>query len=335
MRRTSLAFALPVLLGGAAWVPACSSSDAEQAAAAGGGGSADGSASDAPDAGDGFAGKGGTDSGSQGGKGGSAGTASGGAAGTSSAGSAGNGGTSAGGSAGNGGTSAGGSAGTGGTTVDASVPDGNGTHVTFVDGFGGDTDTGQDTMLHSGAPTIAFSTHNVYDVSTSRNFLQRFILQGIPAGAACVSATLHYYKASAVPNKAVTCTLYAVSAANGSWIEGPTYGGTAAAGEPCWNARAANGSGGVTAPWAGSAGLSTAGVDYDATGLGSFVIPPNAQTGDEYTCNIDVVTVASWFGQSTNPGLLMKCDGAAEYLGSAEHANTSLRPKLVVEYVSQ
>lgn len=207
------------------------------------------------------------------------------------------------------------------------------THV-YTDGPGGDTFTGEDVMLVSGAPTIAFSTHNVYDVSTSRVFLQRFILSAIPAGATCISAVAHYVKASSVPNGTVNVTLYRISDANGDWVEGPTYGGLAAAGEPCWNAKAADGAGGVQTAWAGSAGLGTSGTDYDATPIGSFVIPANATAGDEYTAELDPAVVEGWFGQSTNNGILMKADAAAEYIGSAEHETTGFRPWLVVIYAT-
>lgn len=201
--------------------------------------------------------------------------------------------------------------------------------VTYTDGYGGDTFTEQDVMLISVAgPEVNFGTHPVYDVSTSRVFLQRFILDGIPAGATCLSATLHYFKASTVPNDAVTCTIYEISDANGDWIPGDNYGSTADAGEPCWNYKEYN-----TVGWAGSAGLSTSGTDYEATALGSFVIPASAVTGDHYTCAIDTDTVAAWFGQSTNNGIIMRCSGNAEYIGSAENTNASYRPYLVVEYI--
>ena len=45
--------------------------------------------------------------------------------------------------------------------------------VTYVDGYGGNIFTSQDNMLHSGAPTINFGGHDVYDVSQIRKFLQR------------------------------------------------------------------------------------------------------------------------------------------------------------------
>jgi hypothetical protein len=204
-----------------------------------------------------------------------------------------------------------------------------GTTHTFTDGYGGNTFTAEDVMLVSGAPDIAFCTHDVYDVSTSRVYLQRFKLPSLPSSAVCVSATLHYFKTSSVPNSAVTCTIYEITPANGDWIGGTTYGGTPQPGEPTWNNK-----GHPSTPWAGSPGLSTSGVDYNASPVGSFVIGANASTGDEYTCALDPALVQSWFGQASNNGILMRASGAAEYIGSADHATTGYRPKLVIEYSS-
>jgi hypothetical protein len=200
--------------------------------------------------------------------------------------------------------------------------------VTYIDGYGGDVFTAEDNLIHSGAPTINFGGHDVYDVSTARRFIQRFNLSAIPADATLLSAKVYYYKTSAVPNRDVSVTLYSVSQANGDWREGTEYGGTAKAGDSSWNLKDAAG-----IPWAGSPGLSTSGVDYEARAIGSFVIPANAQVGDEFVCELDTTRVAGWLGaNNTNYGILMVASGAAEYIGSAEHDIAAYRPKLVVEY---
>jgi hypothetical protein len=183
-------------------------------------------------------------------------------------------------------------------------------------------------MLHSGAPTINFGGHNVYDVSTARKYIQRFNLSAIPANATLLSAKVTYYKTSAVPNKQILVTIYSVSQANGDWHEGTQYGGTARPGDSSWNLKDAAGT-----PWAGSAGLSTSGVDYEPAAIGSFVIPASAQVGAVFVCDLNLTRVAGWLGATnTNYGILMVASGAAEYIGSSENATPGYRPKLVVEY---
>lgn len=200
--------------------------------------------------------------------------------------------------------------------------------ITFVDGYGGDTTTSQDTMIiQIDGPNVNFGAHDVYDVSVSRTFLLRFILDAIPLNATCVSATLYFYKANTTPNNEVTCTVYSVSDANGDWIPGDNFASTADPGEPCWNYKAYN-----TGTWAGSVGARTSGVDYDTPSIGSFSIPADANVGDEYVISLDTSTVRSWFGQDTNNGILLWGSDNAGYIGTAENGTTGYRPKLVVEY---
>ena len=204
----------------------------------------------------------------------------------------------------------------------------------FVDGYGGDVNTAQDNMLHSLYGSISFGGHNVYDVSTTRRFIQRFDLSSIPSDATSTSAQVHYYKTGPyVPNQEVTCTLYSILEANAAWQPGTIYGGEATEGDSTWDALAADGSGGVQTPWAGSAGLSTPGVDYDPNPIGSFTIPYHASIEDEYIAELDTTRVQGWFGaDNTNYGILMVCDGKAEYITTSEFSDTTRRPKLVVNY---
>lgn len=200
--------------------------------------------------------------------------------------------------------------------------------LTYVDGDGGDVFTAEDNMLLSNPPHINLATHDVYDVSTSRKFIQRFNLSAIPAGSTIQSAKIYYYKTSAVPNRNVTCTIFSISQANGDWPEGTKYNRPAEAGDSSWNMKDAAG-----IPWAGSPGLSTSGTDYEPKPLCSFMIPARAQVGDEFVCDLDIIRVAGWLGTpNTNYGILMVASGNAEYIGSAENPTPGYRPKLVVQY---
>lgn len=210
---------------------------------------------------------------------------------------------------------------------------------TFVDGPGGNVFTSEDNMIiHSttdaGVQTANFGEHHVFDTATNqvkqRKFIQRFDLSAIPAGNQCISANVYYYKDEAGRNPAnVTVRIYSISQANGNWLEGEQYGGAAAPGDSSWDYRIA-----PNTRWAGSPGLSTAGVDYEPSQLGSFVIGPNKPQGTEFSASLNCDRVEGWFGpNNTNYGILLVAEAEtnAGYVGSAEN-DQGLYPKLVVEY---
>jgi hypothetical protein len=204
---------------------------------------------------------------------------------------------------------------------------------TFTDGYGGDTTTACDDGMIGAAGAnncgIGISLH----IQETRKILQRYILAGISSSATCNSATLYNYKWTDDANQ--TATVYHIADANGDWIEGTKSFTQAGAGEPCWNAKAANGSGGVTTAWAGSAGLSTATTDYNATALGSFSLAATDIQGREYTTTLTASVVQGWFGDATNNGILIAGTGAANIqLCSSDSETTGYRPKLVVDYTA-
>lgn len=211
-----------------------------------------------------------------------------------------------------------------------------GSPVTYTDGYGGDVTTYQDTGLDVGNPNNnmgASTSLRVYHGggSFTNRALLRFDLSAIPSGATCNSATLYLTNTNTLD---ATCTIgvYAIAAANTGWTEGAgsgDSGSAAATGESTWNNRAHSGT-----SWAGSAGLGTAGTDYNSTALGSAVWS-STTSGQTVTASLDTTTVASWFG-TTNPGLLLREIGdnwPSLRIASSDHATTGWRPKLVVEYV--
>jgi hypothetical protein len=125
-----------------------------------------------------------------------------------------------------------------------------------------------------------------------------------------------------------------VTLANAAWIEGAKFGELAGAGEPCWNALAADGAGGVLTAWAGAAGCATAGVDYEADLLGSVAGNRSNANGTEYALALTAARVRGWFGgTNTNYGLLLKLSAAAAGgIGASDNVTAAYRPKLVVDY---
>jgi len=202
------------------------------------------------------------------------------------------------------------------------------------------TGANADTAFYSAIPTRNYGASATLFVNPNPIF--RFILSSIPAGSICNSGTLKLYQADTLSRTgSATATLYKITDANGDWIEGTQVGRTAGAGEPCYNAKEADGAGGVTTAWAGSVGLGTAGTDYVNTSLGTCSINYTASLGDEYSLTFTsagLTVLEDWFGYATNNGLLFKVtSGIAGWCGSicsSEHATEAYRPVLSVTYTA-
>lgn len=194
-----------------------------------------------------------------------------------------------------------------------------------------DATAGKDTHIASTAPT---NNRGVYGtLMNTMPGIIKFDLSSIPSSATCVSAVMTPYQVSSGPAGASSCTVYSIAVGNADWIEGTKANTLAGAGEPCWNARQADGAGGVLAPWAGSAGLSTAGTDYEAAAMGSVAFDRSDPDGTPYAITLNAVRVQGWFGViSTNYGMKLVPTGNVGGLGSSDHATAAYRPSLSVTY---
>ena len=192
---------------------------------------------------------------------------------------------------------------------------------------------GIDTSVNSGGATYNYGV-NVWLLNGSAyKGLIRFDLSSILASEQCLSAVLSLFMASNGAAQAFTLTAYAVAIGNAAWIEGTKNGAQAGAGEPCWNALAANGSGGVTTAWAGSAGLATAGTDYESGALGSASGNRSDANGTEYAISLSRARIQKMFGGATyNYGLLIVPSAGCGGIGSSDNATAAYRPKLVVAH---
>lgn len=169
--------------------------------------------------------------------------------------------------------------------------------------------------------------------ATTKALLMFDLSAAIPKVASCVSAVLSVYQAATGAANAFTITAYSIAIGNTAWIEGTKTNSQAGAGEPCWNALAADGAGGVTTPWAGSAGLATSGTDYEASALGSVSGNRSDADGTEYQISLTPTRIKNWFGSpNTNYGLLLVANATLGNIASSDHATATWRPKLVVTY---
>lgn len=207
------------------------------------------------------------------------------------------------------------------------------------------TSTAGDTTLNAEpnrqARNYGALTYFVF-TTLSCTVLLRFDCSSIDATATCTAVNMKFYKTQTfAEDKPTTLTLYSVAEANGDWIEGTGMASAnAAAGEPCYDAKEADGSGGVTTAWAGSEGCRTSGTDFEATSFGSVAVNKNETVGTEYTITFNasgIARVENWFGSpNTNYGLCMRNTGSniTTQHGSSENTTTGYRPVLSVTYTA-
>ena len=210
----------------------------------------------------------------------------------------------------------------------------------FTDGPGGDVDTGIDVLMSSGWPTNNGGQHPEFQLDGApgavQHVLLKFDLSSLSDNYTCTGATLYLYRSyNPEGNGLNTGTVYSVAAANWPWIEGTGDIDIAKQGEPCWNAREADGSEGVQTAWAGSEGCSTIGVDFESTPMGQWSYNGNTPKGFEIIIPLETSRVQEWFGNSnTNYGIILVTEDNTihAHVGSAEQPTSGYRPKLVVEY---
>jgi len=101
--------------------------------------------------------------------------------------------------------------------------------------------------------------------------------------------------------KTYNSIFYGLASANAGWVSQSSK--PAASGICCWNAKEADGSGGVTTAWAGSAGCQTAGTDYINTAIGTLTYYRAGTSGTTYELvfnNDGIALVNSWISNSAN-----------------------------------
>ena len=208
---------------------------------------------------------------------------------------------------------------------------------TFTDGYGGDTTTAKDTFIFNLGGNEANNFGIRTSIQASRNnskTLMEFDFSSISADATCDSATLYLYGSNQLPAEAYPCYVWSMASGNAGWPEGNKDGTAGGAGDCCFDYY--DQESGSETSWAGSAGLSTSGTDFEASSIGTWSGDRSDAVGTEYSPALTAARVEGWFGASnTNYGIMLWANDASDRtqaLCSSDHATTGYRPKLVVEY---
>lgn len=192
-----------------------------------------------------------------------------------------------------------------------------------------------DAFINSTSPTFNYGQNGARIYTTFQRGLMRFNLSSFANQYSRISAVTLTFEISQTTGSITNGTVnaYAIAAANTGWVEGTVFN-AAQTGSSCWNfARNA------TQSWAGSAGLSTPGTDYDNTVLGTVNYPGTGtytMTFNRTPAQLKAL-VNSWL-TSTNPGILLiegnaSRDGSSGFYDS-EGLTKSRSPKLTITYTT-
>lgn len=195
------------------------------------------------------------------------------------------------------------------------------------------------TNLLSEAPDENYGhtgTHQIKNYGGAGRGLLRYDLSSINIlGLEISSATLELYMIDHGGGGTQTLSVYEVKAANADWVAG-TSNGAAQTGSSCWNKKWYNTANG---DWAGSAGCSTAGTDYESTAMSSRTLGTTVPAWYEWTISaagLDVIE--DWAdGTKANAGFLLRAESLRRNFRSNWNGggNAQYRPKLTVTYTPE
>lgn len=178
-----------------------------------------------------------------------------------------------------------------------------------------DETTSKDTWVGDQSPTLAHGDEVILDTSNAganhRKALIQFDLSGVTEDRPTWTLTLTQ-QSSIGANRSYA--LYAILSANSAWTEA---GAT-------WNTQD-----GVSA-WAGSAGLGTSGVDYNATALVTFTITSGTAANTAHDLTLSAAQMNAMRVANYGMLLLGTTAGTGHAFHSAGAVTGAYRPKLYV-----
>lgn len=213
--------------------------------------------------------------------------------------------------------------------IDVYISDRGGSHVGYCEDNGLFGDPFANAVnLNYGAATniwVGASAFGDYPIRT----IQRYDLSMIPDGVIIQAAEI-VIEVTTIIGSGDTVSLYQITDANNNWVEGTSSGATEV-GASCWNDHTYQN---VT-EWAGSAGLSTAGIDYVNTKLmldlaisttGSKTLTLNAAGRIAIRKRLDDDDIEFLLHNTTTTQ-----SNYAQF-ATSEHGTTSYRPYLKITY---
>jgi len=188
--------------------------------------------------------------------------------------------------------------------------------------------------MSAGWPTFNGGLHPDADIDpfNPQYTLFRFDLSSFASADTVITAKLHLFSTQGDEGAGVVSgDIYSVAISDSGWIEGTKNIALAGAGEPCWNAKEADGAGGVTTAWSGGDGRP----EREASIIGSGSWLPSDADGVEHIIELDNDRIQDWLSATnTNYGIIIIPTGTNNaHVGMSENATAAYRPKLVVEVI--
>ena len=209
----------------------------------------------------------------------------------------------------------------------------NGSSNTFVSNYNGAQGTNINNLSDANLNYGSYGEPNAYNGFTEG--LLRFDLSSFAGQYSSVnSVSLQLVVRGISGITTGTINAYVILPANSGWVQG-TASSAVQNGSSCWNYAKYN-----TQAWVGSAGLGTAGTDYDSTLLGSFTYTSTGTCTMNFTgYNSAQLTslVTSW-NSATNPGILLMDEtpgSGAQFLGTSPSGGSQFlpqSPQLTINY---
>lgn len=198
-------------------------------------------------------------------------------------------------------------------------------------GIGADTGVPEDYPVSADTILSAADPSYNYGITTqlivgyrSTGYRKALVMADFSAlsGTPLQASLFLYHKNDAIMTANQNVRAHRVAAAN-NWTEGAKNGTAGTGTDPTWNKRSVT----PDANWAGSAGLSTSGTDYNATLCGETLVLDGVAGWVEIALDVDEFNAML----ADNYGLLLSGeyanDGRIAYFHSSEYTtDTSLRP---------
>lgn len=177
---------------------------------------------------------------------------------------------------------------------------------------------GDDTWLNSSAATTNYGSNTTMESrQADKHVIIKFDLSSIPGAATITAASLTLTSNFLSPAVEVVSTVHAILAANSGWTEA---GAT-------WNTIE-----GSTA-WAGAAGCTTSGTDYNGTSMGTLTYPQGSDMNTAITATLNVAQMQAMLAANYGFRIVRSAGGNPTAIWyTAEHTTAAQRPKLSITY---
>ncbi|MCD4825545.1 MAG: PEP-CTERM sorting domain-containing protein [Phycisphaerae bacterium] len=208
--------------------------------------------------------------------------------------------------------------------------------ATFQDGVGGYTGTEDALLLNqSGYRDRNWGAYGEAVMRNTSHNLLRFDITslGSVSNLDITGAEIELsYQSDSIGTGSMVVYMYEILPANAGWVEGRGVGLDVVSGESTWNNRQHS-----STAWAGSAGCSTAGTDYNGTAVGTVTLTDNGANAIFTITNAAMLnTLEDWAdGTATNAGFVIFTSSTSRVSFDTTDTSGGTAPKMTITYTPE